>query len=105
MGKHTKAPWLIEKTELPNDTRFSLTTEDGSVLAEFFGDDNDSNCWPVTANIQLASAAPDLLAACKSALLPLKAAWQAQTDGADLWPVFEEMRIAIARAEGKAVQS
>lgn len=52
-----------------------------------------------TARARLLASAPDLLAAAKMALLPLKEAWSRQTEGPDLWPIFEAVRLAIARAE------
>lgn len=53
------------------------------------------------ANAQLIAAAPDLLVACEAALVPLKDAWAKQTEGPDLWPIFEAMRNAVALAKGK----
>lgn len=65
--KHTPGPWFVEKTQ--DGYRVEIVAgDDRSVMAEVFGDDNDSNCWPMSVNARLISAAPDLLEACRAAL-------------------------------------
>ena len=58
--KHTPGPWQTEKKA---DGNVEILDEDGFVLAEFFGEDGDPDCWPVTANATLAKASPDMLEA------------------------------------------
>lgn len=58
---HTPGPWELERR---SDGNVELVAgDDRSPFAEFFGEDGNPKCWPVTANAQLASAAPEMLEA------------------------------------------
>ena len=57
MEGHTSVPLHVESI----GDRREIAVEDGSVLAECFGDDSDPQCWPITANAHLLAAAPRLL--------------------------------------------
>lgn len=98
---HTPGPWENEDGEI---------TARGAVVANVYQADDfpclDDADRPAAeeeckANARLIAAAPDLLEACRSALVPVKEAWAKQMEGNDLWPVFEALRAAVARAEGE----
>jgi hypothetical protein len=58
MSGHTPKPWGINVRQ---DGDIEITAgEDDSVLAVVFGDDNEPECWPVSANARLIVAAPEM---------------------------------------------
>lgn len=93
-GKHTPGPWKIVYGGMPNDEGFGIASNNANsprgIVAE---------CWPATAlredrpriaaDAALIAAAPDLLAACESALDAI--------DG-NYAEVGEQLRAAIAKA-------
>lgn len=77
--------------ETPDDLAEAEATGD---LAEAYGDDSDPDCWPVSANAALIAAAPDLLAALRTALGSVDGSGTVGHKAA-----AEVIRAAIAKAE------
>lgn len=65
MRQPTPGPFVVAKK--PNGD-CEITDEDGGLVADVYGDDEDSQCWPVTANARRFAASPALYAALKKAL-------------------------------------
>lgn len=112
---HTPGPWGIEKTKETNWIGPMRRSRDGKV-AEIVCDTDRDGLTPDAiarndANARLIAAAPDLLAACKAALLA-SMQWEtalvcsdetAVHDAADaIEAAATDMRAAIAKAEGRA---
>jgi hypothetical protein len=96
MRKHTPGPL---KTETRTDGDVEITDSGGAVLATVYGDDNDPQCWPVTANSLLFATAPNLLAACKTALSYLEEIGSSVGPGEST----ERVRLACTRLRLQAV--
>jgi len=104
MSKHTRGPWHYEAWADPIDQQ----TQDGVEQRSIHGPDNhgvphamvyqdmhQGGC--LDANARLIIAAPDLLAACKVALAKLENVSKFSDEGGS----FDDIRAAIAKAEGK----
>ena len=63
--KFTPGPFHAQKRK---DGNVEICDENGAVLATVYGNDDDDQCWPVTANANLFVASPDLFAACEAAI-------------------------------------
>lgn len=88
--QHTQGPL---RTEQRKDGDVEVVDAGGCVLATYYGDDNDPQCWPVTANARVGAAAPELLAACELAL-------EQMTALAPTLSTASYLRAAIAKARG-----
>ena len=86
MSKHTPGPWIAHK-------RHIAAANGGIGLAVVHVNDDIVDAQTTDANAALIAAAPDLLSAARKAL----AAWTG--DGPPI--VLDELRAAIAKAEGR----
>lgn len=98
--QHTPGPWLAgEKTHFHNGQNHSLPLRVIRQVAQPFPKEI-ALVWATEnpeeqANAWLIAAAPDLLAACKRAVRNM------EFYGVGSWEVCEQLRAAIARAEGQ----
>lgn len=105
MAVHTKAPWHFEAFE---DGAVWIMDADGNYLFEVVCQDDDGKCSDLEhleANMKLAAAAPDMLAALKEALIKLEV-FRANTTGEyqggmEFSSLRKMVEKAIAKAEGK----
>lgn len=100
---HTPGPWTIRSTDdgKPAESGYPDTYA-------IIGPHEDGEKWvqiPAVCdnedNAVLIAAAPELLAACKAALIEIEAAWQAE--GTYFGPdrdIDKKIKAAVARAEG-----
>lgn len=105
-AKHTPGPWTAEDTTEGNTReiqRFHDCELGFQIWAKqriAFTERQNVGADVEAANARLIAAAPELLAACKRAEA---SAWLVATSGnADAVAIHEELRTAIAKAEGAA---
>lgn len=104
-AKHTPGPWKVTKPRCGTDElRLRVVSEstDLDVADLYWCDPTDHDATQLAADANLIAAAPDLLAALKSA----RAAWLSeanQGDGIDEAnaPVLAAVDAVIAKAEGR----
>lgn len=93
MSKHTKGPWHVNSRDDTVRSKDSIRIADIDVINGEWGD----NCPESQANARLIAAAPELLQACKAALVTMA--------DDDLYErcreTFKTVESAIAKAEGK----
>lgn len=91
MSEHTPGPYNIGIPGGPAGPFWTVLNQQGTIVA-----------LQVTteANARLIAAAPDLLAACYAALVPLEHAIDGQAMEGELERAASDIRAAIAKAEG-----
>lgn len=99
MSKHTPGPWTADDGEGYSGWR--IRSQAGTLIAEVVGDSYASDC-----NARLIAAAPDLLAALKSAVEDGIVTSSSAADGGAAQyskqaQVADQIRAAIAAAEGE----
>jgi hypothetical protein len=102
--RHTPGPWKRTGSCIRSDYHLdgpsALLLTAGPMFHDY-----DVDTGEQTANLALAAAAPDLLAALKAAITDLEAAYEGADDAADAYGVaatLKAARAAIVKAEGSA---
>ena len=124
MTKHTPGPWTWGRTEDGHEIRMgnainAVGIYDSHCVIEYNhsvwpydGDEPNKQYEEAEANARLIAAAPDLLAACKEALIGAKHEACKYTDDDPDWTwhccdwseVVEKLEKAIAKAEGREME-
>lgn len=90
--KHTPRPLYV--SPMPGGN-IEIVDNNGAVLATVYGDDDDPQCWPVTANATLFAAAPELL------VLLTEAVERYESGDPHTGSWWLEAKDAIAKATGR----
>lgn len=99
-SKHTPGPWEVLHCGIDSET-ILVQSGDGLEICTTIGE--QMGLPEEAANARLIAAAPDMLAACKSALEVLDEACQTGYHDAEKdAPTARELEAAIAKAEGGA---
>ena len=96
MSEHTPGPWVvcpIQKEDLLHSRKVGTGPEGWLGVAQAHGDTQEE----ADANARLIAAAPDLLEACRIALVYLESDADDQQERED----WAQIRVAIHKAEGK----
>ena len=96
--KHTPGPWKIRKSVLARND-FAIAAEH-FIIAETFWHVGPAMFKDAEANARLIAAAPDLLAACETAVTLFEMDNETNEPGTSAWAWLQVARDAIAKARG-----
>lgn len=111
MSPHTPGPWVVTESKVPGYGRVigisqenaKPTDKIGVATVDGGGSLNEDVLTEVRANACLIAAAPDLLAACRDAVVAMDGNMSRDTSQIPVQIVlaWNSLRYAIAKAEGK----